>query len=120
MPLPGGMNTSTFTLTFIRWHWIICQSPVCSEVPLFYNIPDGSLTHFLATLVDVEHTFSQGRLLLSHVRNCLSVQSTRALLCVGVWSLLGYVKNNDIKAITILPEVDSEEEGQLPKNWDSI
>ena len=24
MPLPGGMNTSTFTLTFIRWRWIIC------------------------------------------------------------------------------------------------
>ena len=120
MPFPGGMNTSTFTLAFIRWHWIICQSLVCYEVPLFYNIPDDSLTHFLATSADVECTFSQGHLLLSHVCICLSVQSTWTLLCVGVWSLLGYVKDNDIKAVTILPEVDSDEEGQLPENWNSI
>jgi hypothetical protein len=72
----------------------------------------------LATSVDVERTFSQGRLLLSHVRNRLSVQSTRALLCLGVWSLMGYVKDKDIKLATVLPEVDEEED--LVEDWDAI
>ena len=76
---------------------------------------------FSATSVDVERTFSQGRLLLSHVRNRLSVQSTRALLCVGVWSLMGYVKDKDIRAVTVLPEVISDDEDpELAYDWDAI
>lgn len=71
-----------------------------------------------ATSVDVEQIFSQGRLLLSHVRSRLSVQSTRALLCVGAWSLLGYIKDEDVKAATVMPEVKGEEE-ELATNWDS-
>src|SRR5277367_3162115 len=63
----------------------------------------------LATSVDVKHTFSQGRLLLSHIRNRLSVQSTRALLCLGMWSEIGYVKDKDVKAATVLPEVGLDE-----------
>jgi hypothetical protein len=64
--------------------------------------------------------FSQGRILLSHIRNRLSVQSTRALLCLGVWSLMGYVKNEDIKAATVLPEVGLNEVEDLPEDWDAI
>ena len=59
------------------------------------------------------------RLLLSHVRSQLSVQSTHALLCLGVWSSMGYVKDNDIKAVAVLPEVDGEEE-DLADDWDSL
>ena len=70
----------------------------------------------LATSVDVERVFSQGRLLLSHIRSRLSVQSTRALMCLGVWSLLGYVK-----AVVVLPELRAdEEEGELELGWDKI
>jgi hypothetical protein len=64
----------------------------------------------LAMSVDVERTFSQGRLLLLHIRNWLSVQSTRALLCLGIWSEMGYVKDKDLKAATVLSEVGSDEE----------
>ncbi|KIM35199.1 hypothetical protein M413DRAFT_45954, partial [Hebeloma cylindrosporum] len=53
----------------------------------------------------VERVFSQGRLLLSHIRSCLSVQSMHALMCLGVWSLLGFVKDSDVKAVVILPEL---------------
>jgi hypothetical protein len=74
----------------------------------------------LATSVDVERTFSQGRLLLSHIRNRLSVQSTRALLCLGVWSSMGYVKDKDLRAATVLPEVGSDEEDNLANDWDAI
>jgi len=69
--------------------------------------------------VDVERVFSQGRLLLSHIRSRLSVQSTRALMCLGVWSLLGFVKDSDVKAVVVLPELRADEdEGELKAHWD--
>jgi hypothetical protein len=42
-------------------------------------------------------------------------------MCLGVWSHLGYVKDSDVKAVTILPDLeDGEEEGELTTNWDMI
>ena len=43
----------------------------------------------------------------------------RTLLCVGAWSLLGYVKDEYVKAATVFPEV-KEGEDELAKDWDSI
>ena len=63
--------------------------------------------------------FSKGRILLSHLRSRLSVQSTRAVLCVGAWSSLGYVSNGDIKVAAELPDVDGREE-KLDNDWDVI
>jgi hypothetical protein len=76
------------------------------------------LIPLVATTVEVERTFSQGRLVLPHIRNRLSSQSTRALMCVGNWSRLGLVKGNDI-----LPVLGNEligEEDELPAGWDDI
>jgi hypothetical protein len=120
MRLPGGTNTSIFTLAFIGWHWIIYPSQVRSQLPQLKKKTNNVWVFFSATSVDVERTFSQGRLLLSHIRNQLSIQSTRALLCLGVWSLMGYVKDADVKAATVLPEVGSDEEIELPLDWDAI
>ena len=65
--------------------------------------------------------FSQGRIVLSHLRNRLSVQSTRALMCLGVWSILGFVKNSDIKGVVVLPGVPANErEDPLADGWDAI
>ena len=70
--------------------------------------------------MDVERVFSQGRLLLSHIRSRLSVQSTRALMCLGVWSKLGFITDSDIKAaVVVLPELTGDEE-ELGINWDRI
>ena len=55
----------------------------------------------------------------SHVRSRLSVQSTRALLCVGVWSVMGYVKDGGMKAAAVLPEVKGKED-ELSADWDSL
>jgi len=112
------------------WHERKHIYPRLSQMALDYlSIPGkpsflivNGVTHLCipaATSVHVERMFSQGRLLLSHVRSHLSVQSTCALLCVGVWSLLGYVKDNDVKAAAVLPAVDGKEE-ELPEDWDSI
>ena len=71
------------------------------------NIFDLIWTKFssLATSVDVKRVFSKGRLILSHIRNRLSVDSTRALMCLGYWSRLGYVQDSDIHAAALLPDV---------------
>jgi hypothetical protein len=51
--------------------------------------------------------------------SCLSVQSTQALMMVGAWSRLRYIKDNDVKAATILPEVEGGEE-ELEEDWGTI
>jgi len=68
--------------------------------------------------VAVERVFSQGQVILPYVRNRLSVQSTRALLCIGDWSVRGLVKDKDVKAAAKLPDVD--EEFELEDGWDKI
>ena len=45
--------------------------------------------NLIATSVAIKQTFSQGWLVLSHVWSRLPVQSMCALLCFGVWSVLG-------------------------------
>jgi hAT family C-terminal dimerisation region len=69
------------------------------------------LTTPTATSVDVERVFSKGRLVLSHVRNRLSAQSTRALMCLGAWSRMGLVKDRDIMAVVRLPDANGREAG---------
>ena len=71
------------------------------------------------TSVDVEQTFSRGHVLLSHVCNQLSVQTTHSLLCLGDWSLLGLVLDSDLRAVALLPEVDGVEEA-MADGWDTI
>ena len=72
---------------------------------------------FIATSVDVERVFSKGRLVLSHVRNRLSVESTRALMCLGAWSRLDLVKSEDILAAAKLPDVKPGD-GEIYDDWD--
>jgi hypothetical protein len=73
----------------------------------------------LASSVAVKRVFSQGRLVLPYVRNRLSAQSTRALLCLGDWSLHGLVKDKDVQAAAQLPDVEGEE-SELDENWAKI
>jgi hypothetical protein len=69
----------------------------------------------------VERVFSQGRIVLSHLRSRLSVQSTRALMCLGVWSRLGYVNDTDIKAVVMISTVrTSTKEAEVAVGWDAI
>ncbi|EJF62532.1 hATC-domain-containing protein, partial [Dichomitus squalens LYAD-421 SS1] len=73
------------------------------------------------TAVDVERVFSKGRLCLSHIRNRLSAQTTRALLCVGEWSRLDLISADDLNQAASLPDLDEEEEeAELVDGWDRI
>jgi hypothetical protein len=80
----------------------------------------GGLNITIATFVDVEQVFSHGRILLSHIRNRLAAQTTCALMCVGTWSQLGFVKDSDVLAVSLLADVEGEEEEELEEGWDAI
>jgi hypothetical protein len=106
-----------------RSETFLCLSHMAHD---YLSIPGKCLPCFLvlmlillqATTVDVEWVFSQGRLILPYVCSRLSVQTTRALMCIGAWSNLGLVKDKDIKA-AIGGEV-IREEPELPVGWDAI
>lgn len=53
----------------------------------------------------MERVFSKGQLILSHVRNRLSVDTTRALMCLGNWIKQDQVPDNIFKAASKLPDV---------------
>src|SRR6266545_7084100 len=80
---------------------------------------DWLMKNMTATSVDVEQTFSQGCLVLSHVHSRLSVQSMQALLCLGGWSKMGLVEDDNVKSVARLPEVDGEKE-ELTIDWDAL
>ena len=44
------------------------------------------------TSVDVERVFSRGRILLSHLRNCMSAETTCLLMCLNAWFKAGIIK----------------------------
>ncbi|OJA11202.1 hypothetical protein AZE42_11296 [Rhizopogon vesiculosus] len=72
----------------------------------------------MTTSIDVERLFSRGHLLLSHVRSRLSVQSTWTLLCLGFWSQLNFIKPEDVNKVTMLPDVEGEEQ-EMAHGWDN-
>jgi hypothetical protein len=42
-------------------------------------------------------------------------------MCLGVWSILGYIRDSDVKAVIVLPELRAdEEEGELEVGWDKV
>jgi hypothetical protein len=42
-------------------------------------------------------------------------------MCLGIWSILGYVRDSDVKAVVVLPELRADEaEGELEVGWDKV
>ena len=78
-----------------------------------------------ATSVVVEHVFSQGHILLSHIQNCLFTQTTHVLICLGDWSWHGLVKDSDVTAVAMMLDVSADDgntdwEVDLEDGWDAI
>jgi hypothetical protein len=62
-------------------------------------------------------------MLLSHVRDRPSAQTTRALMCLCDWSQHGLVKDSDVSAVAMMPDVDdgnSDWEVDMEDGWDAI
>ena len=75
---------------------------------------------YVATSVDVECLFSCGCNVLLHVCNRLSSQSVRMLLCLSSWSLMGLVKDVDVKKVAVMADVVGDADVVLPDGWDAI
>ena len=69
--------------------------------------------------MDVKCLFSPGHLLLSHIHLQLDAQSTWAILCLGHWSCLGFIKTKDMQQVVSLPDVQGQE-NVLESSWDAI
>ena len=117
MALCGGMRGGAPSLVYPIWLAIISQFLVWFK-SLFSDLILTWMV-FEATTVDVERVFFRGRQVLPFVRSRLSAQSTCALMCIGSWSLLGLIKDSDIKAALELDLVNGQEE-ELAAGWDSI
>jgi len=114
------------------WHARRSMYPQLSQMALDYlSIPGKFISDrlidrfniFTATSIDVERLFSRSRLLLSHVCSHLSVQSTHALLCLGMWSECNLVMDDDdddVKTVSELQDVEGNEELELEDGWDHI
>ena len=47
------------------------------------------------------------------------MQTTRAVLCVGQWSICNLVKTEDVVAVSKMEDEDGEEE-EMDEGWDAI
>ena len=93
--------TDAFVWWYSKWfiyprlhHMALDYLTIPGEFQVTFVINIFSLVTIILP-VDVERVFSQGRLLLLHIHSCLSLQSTHVLMCLGVWSQLGFVTNLD-------------------------
>ena len=42
-------------------------------------------------------------------------------MCLGIWSILGYVKDSNVKSIIVLPGLwADEQEEELELGWDKV
>lgn len=57
----------------------------------------------------MERVFSRGRILLSHIRNRMTATTTRAAMCLGIWSELDLIDAGDLKVVAAMPEVEDGE-----------
>ncbi|KAF5340854.1 hypothetical protein D9758_016602 [Tetrapyrgos nigripes] len=92
--------------------------------PCLYRMALDYLT-ISATSTDVEWHFSRGRLLPPYVRNRLKAQTMWSLMCLGQWSPLGMIHDDDIKAVVLLDKIpleEGDEDGdiEMPEGWDRI
>jgi hypothetical protein len=126
-PFPDVVSDVENITDALRW-WYERQAafPHLSHMAWDYLSISGGFSqhHFVilsvmiilvATTIEVELTFSQGRLILLHVCNCLSSQSIYALMCVGNWSQLG-----PGEILLVLGDELNEDEDELLAGWDQI
>jgi hypothetical protein len=111
----GGLIIKDLILDYHAWLRIFLQY----QMSLSTELNEFILTWSLASSVAVERVFSKGRLIISHIRNRLTAQSTRALMCLGYWSKLGFVTLEDLKAGASLPDV-KEGETWSEEEWNII
>jgi hAT family C-terminal dimerisation region len=73
------------------------------------------------TSVEVERVFSRGRILLSHLRNRMSPQTTRKMMCLNSWFKVNIIKTDDaLSAIRQAPDVVEDSDDEIGGGWDGV
>ena len=106
----GGLKIGASIPISGKWPGITSQSLVHNKYSKFCS-KIGAYNFLTVSSVAVEHISTKGCLLLSHVQNQLSAQSTHALLCLGYWGKLGYIKNLNLLGVASLPDAKDGEMG---------
>ncbi len=62
---------------------------------------------------------------MSYICNKLMAQTSHALMCLGQWSLYGFIQDSDIHDVSLLPELPESEchtddDFLMPEGWDKI
>jgi len=99
----------------LDYHTIPCKCWNCSI------LTHAHLLYFLTTTgssIGVECIFSQGRLVLPYVCNCLISESMCALVYLRDWSTHGRVKDCNIKSVAVLPDILEAQEPAFQQGWD--
>ena len=109
--MAGGMGTEKRTLVCGVWQGIISPYRPTGYVQICIILwqSDSYPLPIIASSVAVERVFSKGRLIMSHIRNRLSADSSRALMCLGAWTRAGYVETADLKHAASLPDAKDDE-----------
>lgn len=119
MPWCGGKRGSIPILGSREWLWTTYLFRVRGAMAICCVVCTDSIIP--ATSVEVERVFSRGRILISHLRNRLSSQTTRALMCLNYWSHAGLVHDKDVLKVTRTTEiVEGDVDIDLEDGWDSI
>jgi len=90
----GGLQIRICTLVFLTWQSMSTQHLVSSCI----SFSSATTHNVLATVVDVERSFSRGRILINHLHNRLRASSIRALMCFGDWCHHQLVLDADLAA----------------------
>jgi len=82
----GGWQIENCIHVFPEWPWISIWFLVH-----YFVLPslDSSTDNYSATAVNIEWSFSHGRILINHLRNRLRSSSICALMCFGDWCHVG-------------------------------
>ncbi|KAI9511659.1 hypothetical protein F5148DRAFT_958704, partial [Russula earlei] len=63
-----------------------------------------------ASSVAIKCVFSKGQLIMSHIHNQLSADTTQALLCLGAWTKAGYVEDANLKYAASQPDTKDDKD----------
>lgn len=67
----------------------------------------------IASSVNVERTFSRGRILIPHLRNRLRGETIRALMCFGDWSRQDLFSNQELVDYLVSDSSNDDEDESM-------
>ena len=104
------------TMEYYRFHALCYIAFILGTCQWSFECYGGYIALYCQVIFSWWRLFSKGHILLPHLHNHLSAQLTHTLLCLGSWSQLGFVKNEDIKKV-VWSNAEDEESADEDIYW---